>query len=185
MKKKADIWISAALYFGLGIIVVTLILGAGLPLIERLKDKNVVLETKEVMFALDNDIRQVIRQGPGEQRALTVSIKKGDLVIDYNNEKIIWTYTTTALLSEPGQTIKESNLDILSEPTKTKKEYLIILTLDYNPQPKKLADLRNGNKDLTISNPPETPITVSGNNKLIIKNLGASSTDSIISIIKQ
>ena len=70
--KKADIWISAALYFGLGIIVITIILSAGLPLINRLKDKNTVIETKDVMFKLDTAIREVIRNGPGEQRSLSL-----------------------------------------------------------------------------------------------------------------
>ena len=50
--KKGDIWISAALYFGLGIVVLSLILAAGLPVINKLRDKNIIIQTKEIMFKL-------------------------------------------------------------------------------------------------------------------------------------
>ena len=41
MNKKGDIWVSAILYFGLGIIVIAILLAAGLPVINKLKDKNI------------------------------------------------------------------------------------------------------------------------------------------------
>lgn len=176
--KKADIWISAALYFGLGVIVVTIILSAGLPLIDRLKDKNVVIETKDVMFTLDDNIRQVIRQGPGEQRVLTIEIKKGDLIIDNSGNMIVWAYTTKALLSEPGVEILEGNLKIITENTNVEKEYKITLTLSYEG----LADIR---ADKDTPNPTqEPPITLSGNNKLIIKNTRVEGADIIVTLNK-
>ena len=162
--KKADIWISAALYFGLGIIVITIILSAGLPLINRLKDKNTVIETKDVMFKLDTAIREVIRNGPGEQRSLSLEIKKGDLSINNNENTLNWSYKTSALLSEPGLTISEGNLNITTENTGVKDEYLVTLSLNYEG----LADLKKS----STPDPTEDLIKVSGQNRIIIKNVG-------------
>jgi len=162
--KKADIWISAALYFGLGIIVITIILSAGLPLINRLKDKNTVIETKDVMFKLDTAIREVIRNGPGEQRSLSLEIKKGDLSINNNENTLTWSYKTSALLSEPGLTISEGNLNITTENTGVKDEYLVTLSLNYEG----LADLKKS----STPDPTEDLIKVSGQNRIIIKNVG-------------
>ena len=82
--KKADVWVSAVLYFGLGIIVISLLLAAGLPAINKLRDKNVIIQTKEVFQVLDKNIRDVVRGGPGSQRVVSVDIKKGDFKIDGN-----------------------------------------------------------------------------------------------------
>ena len=75
MNKKGDVWISAILYFGIGIVVITIILAAGLPVINRLRDKNVIIQTKQVMHTIDDNIREVIREGPGSQRVVTISAK--------------------------------------------------------------------------------------------------------------
>mgnify|MGYP001558011191 FL=1 len=56
-KKGASIWISAVLYFGIGIIILTILLTAGLPVINKLRDKNIVIQTKQVMHTLDENIR--------------------------------------------------------------------------------------------------------------------------------
>ena len=102
--KKADVWVSAVLYFGLGIIVISLLLAAGLPAINKLRDKNVIIQTKEVFQVLDKNIRDVVRGGPGSQRVVSVDIKKGDFKIDGNDRKeiISWEYTSKIAISEPG-----------------------------------------------------------------------------------
>ena len=45
--KKGEVWISAALYFGLGIIIITLILTAGMPVINKLTNRNTINWTFE------------------------------------------------------------------------------------------------------------------------------------------
>ena len=114
--KKGDIWISAVLYFGLGIVVLSLILAAGMPVINKLRDKNIVIQAKEVLFKLDNNIREVARGGPGTQRLITIDIKKGNFKIDENSNQIMWEYEGKAMLSELGSVIEEGTLR-----TETKK----------------------------------------------------------------
>ena len=44
--KNGQTWISAVLYIALGTILLTIILAAGLPVINNLRDKNVVIQTQ-------------------------------------------------------------------------------------------------------------------------------------------
>ena len=144
INKKGSVWISAALYFGLGIVVLSIILAAGMPVINKLRDKNVAIQTKEVFFKLDNSIREVARGGPGTQRLLHVEIKKGDLSFTGCDEsKILWQYETKAMLSEPepidldeaGEELnatKEGNLRIITKKMGMKGKYLVKMWLDYD-----------------------------------------------------
>ncbi len=153
MNTKGDVWVSAILYFGLGIILLTIILSAGTPVINRLRDKNIVIQTKEVMHVLDGNIREVAREGPGSQRPVTVDIRKGEFKVDEATDRVEWTYRTKALLSEPcsplanapdttprngvpdvceANVVQEGTLNILT--TGAKGDYTVRAWLDYSNQ---------------------------------------------------
>lgn len=177
--KKADVWVSAVLYFGLGIIVISLLLAAGLPAINKLRDKNVIIQTKEVFQVLDKNIRDVVRGGPGSQRVVSVDIKKGDFKIDHNNKEIIsWDYISKIAISEPGEPgnteapVSEGNLKI-----KTWREgdgfkvRIWVQYYDENSAEKSVVDLDapdvqtiSGISDLSIRNDGQgAPVTIGGN----------------------
>src|SRR3989344_8053080 len=99
--KKADVWVSAVLYFGLGIIVITLLLAAGLPVINKLRDKNIAIQTKEVFHTLDQNVREVLKGGPGTQRVVTLNIKRGEFKVIAALSLIEWRYKSKIFLSEP------------------------------------------------------------------------------------
>ncbi len=139
MKKKGDIWISAVLYIALGIIAITVILAAGLPLIQKMKDRNTVAQTKELMLILDETIRKVASEGPGSQRQLSpFVVKQGELFIDeldaagQGSNIIKWVSETGAVVMEPGIDKKEGNLIVRLEETHVEDVYEIQLKLDYN-----------------------------------------------------
>jgi len=165
--KKGQIWVSAALYFGLGIIVLTIILTAGMPVINKLRDKNTVIQTKEVMNIMDNNIREVIRGGPGSQRVIEVEIKKGNFVINEDSETINWSMESRALLSQPGETIEEGNLNIVTEETNVKDKYNVKIGIDYSHVMKD----ENGEGLIDLEYGPANNV-ISGMNELVIKNTG-------------
>jgi len=156
--KKADIWISAVLYMALGIVILTIVLAAGIPIINKIKDKNLAIETKEVMITIDKNIRAVYNEGPGSRRPLKLEIKKGSLVVDNSNETIEYQLRTSVLLSQPDIEIQEGNLKILTQTTTAEKEYLTRLKLDYN-----------GILNLTLQSSSNI---LSGTNNLVITNIG-------------
>lgn len=162
MKKKGDIWVSAVLYFGLGIVVITILLAAGLPVINKLRDKNVVIQTKQVMHSLDQNIREVIKEGPGSQRVVTVNIKKGAFVIEEadDTEVVRWVYNNSkVLISEPGIDVPEGKLIIRTDGASLEDTYNIQIYTNY-------SGLAN------ITRPAGKPLTLVGINDLVIRNEG-------------
>ena len=150
MKKKGFVWVSAVLYIALGVVAISLVLSAGLPLINKMKDRNTVIQTKEVMHAIDKNIWQVRSEGIGSKRFLQpVIIKGGKLMIfseekgGENKNKIIWEMKTKTKMMEacePNEkdsdilktcTQPEGNLKMYSYLTNVEDEYKIVLELDY------------------------------------------------------
>ena len=70
MKQKGDIWISAVLYMALGIIILVIVLSVAIPVVNKIRDKNIALNTKELMFDLDRNIRIVYSEGTGSRRPI-------------------------------------------------------------------------------------------------------------------
>lgn len=133
MKKKGDIWISAVLYIALGMVLITLVLTAGVPLVNKIQDKNAVVQSKTVMFSIDENIRAVASEGPGSRRVLSpLEIQKGELSIDAANEKITWSMPTKNQMMDPDTDFKEGNLNLNLESTALAEEYKMVLSLDYS-----------------------------------------------------
>lgn len=181
--KEGSIWVSAVLYFGLGLIVLTIILTAATPVINRLRDKNIVIQTKEVFQVLDSNIREVAREGPGAQRPLTIDIRKGEFSVDEGvvpggpniHPRILWNYDTKAVLAEPcflpGQAdpeaaggtcggITEGNLLIVVKPGTESGSWDTSLSVNY----------RNN-----IYLKYEAPVNIlTGASPLVIRNVGVT-----------
>src|SRR3989344_4282143 len=143
--KKGDLWISAALYTALGVILVTLILSVGMPFVNKLKERNTVLQTKNVLYEFDAAIREVFGEGFGSRRPLFVDIGEGDFTINDVTDRIEWSFISEEKLGiEPGVEIKEGNLKIFSE--QLGQGYRIKLYLDYKDN----INIELGNVNLKI-----------------------------------
>ncbi len=169
INNKGDIWISAVLYIGLGVILLSIILAVGLPAVNKIRDKNVAIDTENLMSTLDRDIRAVYSEGVGSKRPFQFEVKKGNLIVDDANEIIRWQFETTALLSEPDILINKGNLQLLTQQGTDTKSYLSTFQLNYSG----ILDLK-----LTTSNNQFT-----GANNLIIMNSGSQgSSKTVITI---
>ncbi len=163
--KKGDIWVSAVLYFGLGIIVISILLAAGLPVINKLRDKNILIQTKEAFNVLDENMLTVINGGPDSQRPITLEIKRGEINIDDVNDKIIWVFKDSKVFaSDPTVTMPINlegtrNIRVKTTPSTTKGRYNIEYILDYSA----IADI--------ISLTTEVK-TLRGTTKRLIRNEG-------------
>ncbi len=74
INKKGDVWVSAVLYIALGMVIITIVLAAGLPLVTKMKDKNTVAQTKRVMLSIDDNLKEVATEGPGSRRVIPLEI---------------------------------------------------------------------------------------------------------------
>ncbi len=132
MEKRGDIWISAVLYIALGIILITIILSAGIPLMDKLKDRNTVVQTKNMLNAVDQAIRAVVNEGPGSKRYLSpINIDRGDFIIDEEEDAINWSLKTTNKMMEEGTVFEEGSLNLYLEPSVVRGEYLVVVGLKY------------------------------------------------------
>jgi len=130
--KKAAIWISVVIYIALGIAVVTIVLTAGIPLIQKMKDQNTFVQTKDLLLALDRNIRDVALEGPGARRFLSpVEITRGNLYIFDENETILWDMKTKARMQEPNMVFEEGPLKSLLNETLVVGEYHLKVWLNY------------------------------------------------------
>lgn len=156
MKKKGDVWVSAILYTALGVVLLTIVLAAGLPAIQKMKDSYTSKQTKELMLTLDKNIKTVYHEGPGSQRVVTINIGRGDFIIDQDSELINFNFESSALISEIDAPVQEGSLTILTEETGVNGKYSVSLTLDYDQSEVELeydgSDMISGKINLLIYN---------------------------------
>src|SRR3989344_5341793 len=141
--KKGDIWIATVIYIAIGVIILTLIVAAGVPLINDMRDRNTFVQSKEVMHSIDEAIRGVVSDGPGSRRALDpIIIKKGELSLGKDNN-LFWQMQTKAKIQEISPTniptdekiimVKEKNLQIIEYDDPLLIDYYIMkIGLDYS-----------------------------------------------------
>ncbi len=167
--KKGDIWIATVIYIAIGVIIITLIVAAGVPLINDMRDRNTFVQSKEVMHTIDEAITQVVSDGPGSRRALNpIIIKKGELSI-LTKEKgnmLFWQMQTKAKIQEISPTtigdnkivIKEKNLEVIEYNDPLLVDYFIVkINTDYSKRYVNLitegeSSKLTGNFGLIISN---------------------------------
>jgi len=164
MKKRGAIWISAVLYMGLGIMVLSMVLAVGLPAVQKMKDRYTIKETKNLMLVFDENIRTIYQEGPGSQRVVDLKIGRGTFEIDEDNEKVSWYLQTKVPASQAGETATEGNLEIITETTPIKDQYGVTLSLDFslflNITFEGDQDIISGNTKLSVLNKGGDPIEI-------------------------
>jgi hypothetical protein len=182
-RKKGQIWVSTVLYVALGIVAMTLILGAGLPMITKMKERNTVIESKAVMHAISGAITTVVTEGPGSKRVLDpVIIKGGKLYFDVADNKVRWEMKTSAMMMEPcpdnGGTCtnenlkqKEGDVDVFLLETIVVDEYIMTLVLEYP-----------NSVDLVYEDDNKIVGAVVGSHMISIRNTASTLTETTVGI---
>jgi hypothetical protein len=149
----------------IGIVILTLIISVGMPVINKMKDRHTLIQTEEMMLSLDGVVRSVYNQGPGAQDVVNLEVSQGNLDIDNSLEIISWEMDTTALLSEPGVTVEHGNM--ILETTEHGNTYHVKLSLDYSTTAINITY----NGFLPISGKHRISIQNAGSNELHIVDL--------------
>ena len=164
MKKRGQIWVSAVLYIALGMVVLTLILAAGVPLINKMRDRNTIAQTKSVMFNIHDNIQAVANEAKGSTRYLSpIDINVGQIVIDKDDSnRIEWSMQTKNKMMETDTDFTEGELHQLLKERAIVGEYDMYLYLDYNDK----------NIDIIISPESKLKSPFKGRFSFSIKNQG-------------
>lgn len=132
MSNRAVIWVSTVLYTLITLALISLVIVAIKPTIDKNRDKVIIEQSLEMLDKIDEAIDQASFV-QGTVAKIEVVIKKGMLVINSSDDSILWKLEDSAYMySEPGQSIKKGKKTILTNPNGDKWSVTITLKYNYN-----------------------------------------------------
>ncbi len=111
--RKGEIWVSAVIYVLVGVIVLTIVIQAGIPLIKKLQERNSVNQARNTFTALDQQIQEIAKEGQGSQRVVPLDISEGTVKVE--DSKLRWKIETSSKIIEPKTRVELGNLIIASD----------------------------------------------------------------------
>jgi len=128
MKKRGQVWIETVIYTLIAFVMIGLVLSYARPKIQEIQDQALLKQSTDMLKQIDSTLLSM--GSAGNQRILEISIKKGELKIDGELEKIIFEMESKTLYSEPDKEITDGSVIILTQ--KGADTNLVSLTLDYD-----------------------------------------------------
>jgi len=125
---KGQVWVETVIYTLIGLAIIGIILAIATPRINEYRDKVVLDQGLDILNRIDTTIND-IKTIPGNSRQLEIRIKKGKLIIDSENNKIIYQLDgSRSIYSEPNQEIQVGDINVLTE---TNGDINVLMTLSY------------------------------------------------------
>lgn len=119
--KKGEIWVSAVIYVLVGVVVLTIVIQAGVPLIKSLQERSNVNRARSSFTALDQQIQEIAREGQGSQRVVPLEVSEGTVKVE--DSRLRWKIETTSKIIEPKTRFELGNLVIASDVDVSAAEY--------------------------------------------------------------
>ncbi len=142
------------LYTVVSLAILGTVLSFAIPKMQQSQERARIETSIASMRALDDIIRTVHTLPPGNSRTSLINVEQGTLMIDSEDEVIVWSIPSLNLkYSEVGTPVRQERVQILT--TQTQKKYTTTLTLDFSGQGLNLT--LNGNEAFTELTPAPTP----------------------------
>lgn len=156
--KKAQVWVETVIYTLVGLAIIGIILGIITPKINEIKNKAAIEQAVVSLNSIDEVVGWA-QQVRGRQRIVDYTIKKGSLVIDSTNEKIVYSLDgLKKAYSEVGAEIPSGKLTIKTEQQGSYYKTSIILNYP-------ALDITYGNQETKTLNPASIPYRITIENK--------------------
>jgi len=127
---KGQVWVETAIYTLIGLTIIAILLAIANPQIQKIKTKSIISQTTSVLSNLDKEISEISESAPGNSRVVPISLGKGKININSENDSIIYVLEDTNLeYSEPGIDVDEGKLTIRTEEYGS--GFNVFLILDY------------------------------------------------------
>lgn len=114
-KKKGQVWIETMIYTLIALALIGTVLAFAKPKIEQLQDKVVIEQSMKIMEDINSEIQSVITSGTGNRRIIEISLKKGEMIIYPEENKIQFQIESKLQYSEPGTEIPVGSVNVLTE----------------------------------------------------------------------
>ena len=166
MKGKGQVWIETVLYTLIGLALIAIALGIVTPRINESRDKIVVQQSVNMMEAIDNKIWDAIKNGAGNERKVSFTMKKGEFYINSSENTIVLVLDEMSTkYSEIGSPIDYGRIRVMT--AEGKKNYVISLMLNYTN-----ANITyDGTKQIHKISAAPTPYTLTIENKGLNESL--------------
>ena len=129
LKKRGQIWVETVIYTLIALILIGSVLAFITPKIQEIQDRAIIEQSISILNEIDNIIFSV-SLSPGNKRIIDIGIKKGNLIINSIEDKIIFEIESSLEYSQEGVNINEGNIIVLTEKLASTNK--ITLTSNYN-----------------------------------------------------
>ncbi len=166
MDKRGQVLIEVVLYTLIAIALIGAVLAFAVPKIEEIKDKAIVEQSLGVMQDIDNVMLSAAQGGIGNKRVIDLTVKKGALKIDSENDTLVFEMESQYVYSEIGEEIKIGGIAALTE--KFGSTNRITLKSNYTGAYNITHNLNEETKTISAAATPY---------KLVIENNGGAKTN--------
>lgn len=128
--KRGQVWIETVIYTLIAFVMIGSVLAFVKPKVEEMQDKAIIEQSIGMMEDINTIVLSLVHGGAGNKRKIELGIKKGILMIDGQNDKLIFEIESRNTYSEPGEDIYYG--DILVHTEKNGKLNIVTLTSDYS-----------------------------------------------------
>lgn len=104
--------IAGVLYMGIIVSAVAITLQYAKPTLEQIRDSATIDEAQDSLQKFDKAINDVISEGKGSRRVLTLTVTNGEYKIEGDKKSVSFELETEANLVEPGYTVKQGNIEM-------------------------------------------------------------------------
>ena len=131
--KKSQVWVETVIYTLIGLAIMGGLIAAVTPRINKMLDKATLEQTIASLDNIDDQIRGTLASA-GNQWPIEVTLKKGEYVIDGQNNSIYYVLRNTnylaSQLNDPVRLSTQEGIVMLTREN-AKKNYDVYLTLSY------------------------------------------------------
>jgi len=159
MKKRGQVWVETVIYTLIAFVIIGAVLAYAKPKIQEMQDKTLIEQSAKILQDFDNIISNIGEAG--NQREIRVEIKKGKLIVDGKNNRIVFEIQSSYAYSEPD--VEFNEMGIVGITKKAGNFFNVSLTADYLD--KKNISYNNKDENLYLTKS-------STDYKLFLKNIG-------------
>ncbi len=157
-KKNAQVWVETVIYTLIGLTIIGILIAISTPQIQKMQDKALIEQAINGILKIDAKIYESINSGTGNKRRLELKIGKGQVLVDGENDNLIWELDSHYEYSEESLPVSAGKITITTLPGSPWK---VRLELNYP------FDIKFDNKDIVkIFSQSSTPHIIT------VENLG-------------
>jgi len=128
--KRGQVWVETVIYTLIALVMIGTVVSVVKPKIEESRDKAIIEQSLSLMKSIDS-IFFDIKGAPGNQRVIELGITDGNLLIDAENDRIVFELESRYKYSEPGKNIEDGASGIIIHTEEKGKFNNVTLTKNY------------------------------------------------------